>query len=63
MILNHVANLYDNSLHSDVSIVVDEVKIPAHRYILAAHSQVFMQMWEHELLEVKPDIRPFTEGL
>ncbi len=53
VVLDHVAKLYNSFLHSDVSIIVENVKIPAHRQILAAHSQVFRQMWEHHLLEVR----------
>ena len=46
--------MYNNPLHSDVSIVVGASRIAAHRQVLATHSKVFQRMWEHDLREVRP---------
>lgn len=45
--------MYNNPLHSDVSIVVGNSRIAAHRQVLATHSKVFQRMWEHDLREVQ----------
>jgi len=43
-VLLKIANLYAEQLMSDIILVVDNVKYPAHRVILCASSEVFQVM-------------------
>ena len=47
-LVEQVAKMYGSPLHSDVAILVDRTRIPAHRHVLSTHSKVFQRMWEHE---------------
>ena len=53
VLLNNIMKMYNSPLHSDVSILVEESRIAAHRQVLATHSKVFQRMWEHDLQEVR----------
>ena len=50
--LNSVMELYNNTHLSDVTLIVEERQIPAHRHVLATHSQMFDRMWNHTMKEV-----------
>ena len=50
--LNSVMELYNNTHLSDVTLVVEDRQIPAHRHVLATHSQMFDRMWNHSMKEV-----------
>ena len=50
--LNSVMELYNNTHLSDVTLVVEDRHIPAHRHVLATHSQMFDRMWNHSMKEV-----------
>ncbi|KAH0561617.1 TD and POZ domain-containing protein 1-like [Cotesia glomerata] len=50
---NKVQKFYNSEELSDVIIIVDKVKIPAHKVILAAHSEVFAKMLQSEMKEAK----------
>ena len=47
-LLDDFASLRTNELTSDVTIVCDEGKFPAHKLILSARSQVFAAMFSHK---------------
>ncbi|XP_055844545.1 speckle-type POZ protein-like [Episyrphus balteatus] len=47
------ANLLKNQILSDVKLVIDEVEFPAHKNILAARSDVFKAMFQHDMKETK----------
>ncbi|KAL3161670.1 hypothetical protein ABBQ38_008771 [Trebouxia sp. C0009 RCD-2024] len=51
--LNSVMELYNNTHLSDVTLVVEDRHIPAHRHVLATHSQMFDRMWNHSMKEVE----------
>lgn len=53
VMLEHIMKMYNNPIHSDVTIVVGMSRIAAHRQVLATHSKVFQRMWEHDLMEVR----------
>jgi len=60
-IVEQVSKMYGSPLHSDVAILVDRCRIPAHRHVLSTHSKVFQRMWEHELREVElPPPLPYS---
>ena len=44
--------MYDNALGSDVTLVVQGQGIPCHKVILAAHSSVLYDMFQHD-----PDLK------
>lgn len=44
--------LFNNPHLSDVTLVVEERQIPAHRHVLATHSHMFDRMWNHSMKEV-----------
>uniref|UniRef100_A0A1A9VT10 BTB domain-containing protein n=1 Tax=Glossina austeni TaxID=7395 RepID=A0A1A9VT10_GLOAU len=48
-----LGNLLDNEKFSDVILVVNGLEIKAHKSILAARSDVFAAMFEHEMEESK----------
>ena len=50
--LNSVMELYNNTHLSDVTLVVEDRQMPAHRHVLATHSQMFDRMWNHSMKEV-----------
>ena len=50
--LNSVMELYNNTHLSDVTLIVEDRQIPAHRHVLATHSQMFDRMWNHSMKEV-----------
>ncbi|CAG0903283.1 unnamed protein product [Cyprideis torosa] len=43
--------LFTSGVHSDVTLVVEDRKFPAHKSILAAQSPVFASMFEEAMLE------------
>ena len=43
--------LLNPGLFSDVTLLVDDVSIPAHKAILAHHSPVFKAMFSHNMTE------------
>ncbi|XP_044586121.1 speckle-type POZ protein-like [Cotesia glomerata] len=50
---HEVQKFYKSVELSDVTIIVDKVKIPAHKLVLAAHSEVFAKMLQSEMKEAK----------
>ncbi len=50
--LNSVMELYNNTHLSDVTLIVEDRQIPAHRHVLATHSRMFDRMWNHSMKEV-----------
>lgn len=44
-------NLLASPHLSDATIIVEGVRIPAHRQVLAMHSRVFDRMWAHTSLQ------------
>ncbi|KAH0561619.1 hypothetical protein KQX54_018120 [Cotesia glomerata] len=50
---NEIERFYNSEELSDVTIIVDQVRIPAHKVILAAHSEVFAKMLQSEMKEAK----------
>uniref|UniRef100_A0A1A9ZJS0 BTB domain-containing protein n=1 Tax=Glossina pallidipes TaxID=7398 RepID=A0A1A9ZJS0_GLOPL len=48
-----LGNLLDNEKFSDVTLVVSGLELKAHKSILAARSDVFAAMFEHEMEESK----------
>lgn len=51
--LNSVMELYNNTHLSDMTLVVEDRQIPAHRHVLATHSSMFDRMWNHSMKEVR----------
>ena len=54
--LNSVMELYNSTHLSDVTLVVQDREIPAHRHVLATHSTMFDRMWNHSMKEVSMNI-------
>ncbi|XP_044584818.1 speckle-type POZ protein B-like isoform X2 [Cotesia glomerata] len=50
---HEVQKFYNSEELSDVTIIVGKVKIPAHKVVLAAHSEVFSKMLQSEMKEAK----------
>ena len=50
-IVSHMRNVLTDGLFSDVTVVADEREFPAHRAILAEHSDVFRAMFEVDMVE------------
>ncbi|XP_044584820.1 kelch-like protein 38 [Cotesia glomerata] len=50
---NEMRKFYNSEELSDVTIIVDETKIPAHKVVLAAQSEVFAKMLQSEMKEAK----------
>ncbi|KAH0561627.1 hypothetical protein KQX54_018167 [Cotesia glomerata] len=48
---HEVQKFYNSQELSDVTIIVDKVKIPAHKVVLAAHSEVFAKMIQSGMKE------------
>ncbi|XP_044586120.1 TD and POZ domain-containing protein 1-like [Cotesia glomerata] len=48
-----IQRFYNSEELSDVTIIVDQVRIPAHKVVLAAHSEVFSKMLQSEMKEAK----------
>ncbi|XP_057321496.1 speckle-type POZ protein B-like [Microplitis mediator] len=55
-LFDKMKNFYNSQDFSDVTLVVGEVKIPAHKVILSAHSPVFSRMLQSEMRESKENI-------
>ena len=51
--LNSVMELYNNTHLSDMTLIVEDRQIPAHRHVLATHSSMFDRMWNHSMKEVR----------
>ncbi|DBB04815.1 TPA: hypothetical protein ACH3X3_010105 [Trebouxia sp. C0006] len=51
--LNSVMELYNNTHLSDMTLIVEDRQIPAHRHVLATHSSMFDRMWNHSMKEVE----------
>lgn len=45
--------LYNNSYLSDVTLLVDGTRVPAHAHVLATHSSVFERMWDSRMREAE----------
>lgn len=50
--LQGVQELFNNPHLSDVTLLVEQRQIPAHRHVLATHSHMFDRMWNHSMKEV-----------
>lgn len=51
--LNSVMELYNNTHLSDMTLIVEDRQIPAHRHVLATHSSMFDRMWNYSMKEVR----------
>jgi len=45
--------LYNSPYLSDVTLIVEDKKFPAHCHVLATHSSVFERMWESSMQEME----------
>ena len=52
--LNGVMELFNSPHLSDITLIVDDRQIPAHRHVLATHSRMFDRMWNNSMKEVGP---------
>jgi len=59
--LNSVMELYNNTHLSDMTLIVEDRQIPAHRHVLATHSSMFDRMWNHSMKEVRAMLRKEKE--
>ncbi|KAH0561620.1 hypothetical protein KQX54_018123 [Cotesia glomerata] len=50
---DEVERFYNSEELCDVTIIVDQVRIPAHKVVLATHSEVFAKMLQSEMKEAK----------
>ena len=50
-IVSHMSNVLTDGLFSDVTVAADEREFPAHRAILAEHSDVFKAMFDVYMVE------------
>jgi len=53
VLVRNISQLYENDEHSDITLKVEEVSIPAHRLILASSSEYFNAMVYGSLKEAK----------
>ncbi|KAH0561621.1 hypothetical protein KQX54_018126 [Cotesia glomerata] len=50
---DEIQRFYNSEELSDVTIIVNQVRIPAHKVVLAAHSEVFSKMLQSKMKEAK----------
>ena len=60
-LLNDYESLLNNQKLCDVTIIISDKKIHAHKTILAAHSPVFMNMFSNETIENREGILEITD--
>uniref|UniRef100_A0A7E4VGF2 BTB domain-containing protein n=1 Tax=Panagrellus redivivus TaxID=6233 RepID=A0A7E4VGF2_PANRE len=62
LLFEHISGLYLNEKQSDITIIVNDVKLPAHRNILAERCQYFKNMFSSGLLEAASNVIKIQEA-